>query len=70
VTPLIEGFGHFVTSMPAPTASGWSDVAGRVSHPLESAALSRRTPECAYTEARPAPGQKFPQFAERDVLAI
>jgi hypothetical protein len=43
VTPLIEGFGHFVTSMPAPTASGWSDVAGRVSHPLESAALSRRT---------------------------
>jgi hypothetical protein len=44
VTPLIEGFGHFVTSMPAPTASGWSDVAGRVSHPLESAALSRRTP--------------------------
>jgi hypothetical protein len=43
VTPLIEGFGHFVTSMPAPTASGWSDVAGRASHPLESAALSRRT---------------------------
>jgi hypothetical protein len=41
---LIEGFGHFVTSMPAPTASGWSDVTGRASHPLESAALSRRTP--------------------------
>ncbi|MDR3527898.1 MAG: hypothetical protein P4L57_11510, partial [Rhizomicrobium sp.] len=41
---LIEGFSHFVTSMTAPIASGWSDVAGRVSHPLESAALSRRTP--------------------------
>jgi hypothetical protein len=30
--------------MPAPVASGWSDVAGWGSHPLESAALSRRTP--------------------------
>jgi hypothetical protein len=30
--------------MPAPVASGWSDVAGWASHPLESAALSRRTP--------------------------
>ncbi|MDR3527350.1 MAG: hypothetical protein P4L57_08715, partial [Rhizomicrobium sp.] len=44
---LIEGFSHFVTSMTAPIASGWSDVAGRVSHPLESAALSRRTPNTA-----------------------
>ncbi|MBU6299893.1 MAG: hypothetical protein KJS68_16785, partial [Alphaproteobacteria bacterium] len=41
---LIEGFSHFVTSMTAPIASGWSEVAGRASHPLESAALSRRTP--------------------------
>ncbi|MBU6297584.1 MAG: hypothetical protein KJS68_05005, partial [Alphaproteobacteria bacterium] len=40
----IEGFSHFVTSMTAPIASGWSEVAGRASHPLESAALSRRTP--------------------------
>src|SRR6476620_11973516 len=40
---LIEGFSHFVTSMTAPIASGWSGC--RVgSHPLESAALSRRTP--------------------------
>ena len=41
---LIEGFSHFVTSMTAPIASGWS---GRRwgSHPLESAALSRRTPK-------------------------
>src|ERR1700720_4783866 len=43
--PLTEGFRHFVSSMPAPVASGWSDVAGWASHPLESAALSRRTPE-------------------------
>ena len=40
---LIEGFSHFVTSMTAPIASGWS-VAGWGLHPLESAALSRRTP--------------------------
>ena len=34
---VIEGFSHFVTSMTAPIASGWS-VAGDL-HPLESAAL-------------------------------
>jgi hypothetical protein len=33
------------TSMTAPVASGWSDLAGWDSHPLESAALSRRTRE-------------------------
>src|SRR5260221_10295948 len=30
--------------MPAPVASGWSDLAGWALHPLESAAFSRRTP--------------------------
>jgi hypothetical protein len=40
---LSEGFSHFVTSIAAPAASGWS-VAGWDLHPLESAALSRRTP--------------------------
>ncbi len=44
---LIEGFSHFVTSMTAPIASGWSVLAGWASHPLESAAFSRRTPETA-----------------------
>jgi len=29
--------------MPAPVASGWSDLAGWALHPLESAAFSRRT---------------------------
>src|ERR1700726_2250335 len=43
--PLSEGFRHFVASMPAPVASGWSDFAGWALHPLESAALSRRTPD-------------------------
>jgi hypothetical protein len=33
--------------MPAPVASGWSDFAGWALHPLESAALSRRTPVSA-----------------------
>jgi hypothetical protein len=43
VTLLPEGFGHFVTSIAAPVASGWSDLAGWGFHPLESAALARRT---------------------------
>src|SRR5271157_1092660 len=43
VTCYTEGFSHIVTSMTAPVASGWSDLAGWGSHPLESAALSRRT---------------------------
>src|SRR5213082_2462468 len=42
---LIEGFSHFVTSMTAPIASGGSEFAGWGLHPLESAALPRRTPE-------------------------
>src|SRR5260221_1700852 len=41
--PLSGGFRHFVASMPAPVASGWSDLAGWGLHPLESAAFSRRT---------------------------
>jgi hypothetical protein len=41
--PIPEGFSHFVTSTTAPVASGWSDFAGWGFHPLESAALSRRT---------------------------
>jgi len=41
---LIEGSSHFVTSMTAPIASGWSEFAGWGSHPLESAAFARRTP--------------------------
>jgi hypothetical protein len=43
VTCYTEGFSHFVTSMTAPVASGWSDLAGWDLHPLESAAFSRRT---------------------------
>jgi hypothetical protein len=39
---LIEGFSHFVTSMTAPIASGWSEFAGWDSHPPESAAFARR----------------------------
>jgi len=40
--PPNQRLSHFVTSMPAPGASGWSD--SRVGlHPLESAAFARRT---------------------------
>jgi hypothetical protein len=45
VTCYTEGFSHFVTSMTAPVASGWSVWWGL--RPLESAALSRRTREAA-----------------------
>ena len=41
---LSEGFSHFVTSMTAPVASGWSEFAGWGLHTLKSAAFSRRTP--------------------------
>ena len=43
--PLSERFSHFVTSMTAPVASGWSEFAGWDLHPLESAAFARRTPD-------------------------
>jgi len=40
----IEGFSHFVASMTAPIASGWSKIAGWDLHPLRNAAFARRTP--------------------------
>lgn len=47
VTCLSKGFRHFVTSMPAPAASGRS--CGRVGlSSLESAPLSRRTPRSGH----------------------
>src|SRR5271168_2571519 len=67
---LTEGFSHFVTSMTAPVASGWSDLPGGPCIPLESAAFSRRTPEpdsCTaanrpllYRQARSRPNKKHP----------
>jgi len=44
MTLYTEGFSHFVASMTAPIASGWSKIAGWDSHPLRNAALTRRTP--------------------------
>jgi hypothetical protein len=41
---MIEGFSHFVTSMTAPIASGWSIFAGWDLHPLESAAFHGAPP--------------------------
>ena len=38
-TPYLGGFSHFVTSMTAPNASGRSDLAGWVFHPLEKRRL-------------------------------
>jgi hypothetical protein len=51
VTRLPEGFSHFVASIAAPVASDWSDLAGWDLHPLESAALSRRTLEADIIQA-------------------
>ena len=44
VTCYTEGFSHFVSSMTAPVASGWSGCRVGLA-PLESAAFSRRTRE-------------------------
>jgi hypothetical protein len=43
--------------MTAPVASGWSDLAGWGLHPLESAALSRRTREAAVEDRDSEPPQ-------------
>src|SRR6202167_770577 len=53
VTCYTEVFSHFVTSMTAPVASGWSDLAGWGLHPLESAALSRRAREAGVSTHGP-----------------
>jgi len=44
VTRYLRGFSHFVTSMTAPIASGWSKITGWDSRPLRNAAFARRTP--------------------------
>jgi hypothetical protein len=44
MTLYTRGFSHFVTSMTAPIASGWSNIAGWDLHPLRNAAFARRTP--------------------------
>ncbi len=46
VTRLTEGFNHFVTSIVAPVASGWSSSPGGAFTHWKSAAFARRTPEC------------------------
>ena len=53
MTSYTEGFSHFVASMTAPVASGWSDLAGWGLHPLESAALSRRTQIAVIAQGAP-----------------
>jgi len=45
MTLYTRGFSHFVTSMTAPIASGWSKIAGWDLHPLRNAAFARRTPQ-------------------------
>jgi len=45
MTLYTRGFSHFVTSMTAPIASGWSKIAGWDLHPLRNAAFARRTPK-------------------------
>jgi len=43
MTLYTGGFSRFVTSTTAPIATGWSDLAGRDSHPLKNRAFARRT---------------------------
>jgi hypothetical protein len=51
---VIEGFSHFVTSLTALIASGWSGC--RVEHPLESAAFAQRRPNPEVAGRWTAPG--------------
>jgi len=46
VTLYIKGFSHFVTSMTASIASGWSDFAGWDLHPLEQRHLFTAHTHC------------------------
>ena len=43
MTLYTGGFSRFVASAAAPIATGWSDLAGRDSHPLRNRAFARRT---------------------------
>jgi hypothetical protein len=43
MTLYTRGFSRFVASTAAPIATGWSDLAGRDSHPLRNRAFARRT---------------------------
>jgi len=43
MTLYTGGFSRFVASTAAPIATGWSDLAGRDSHPLRNRAFARRT---------------------------
>jgi hypothetical protein len=66
----IEGFSHFVTSMTAPIASGWSGCRGDL-HPLETAALSRRTPDAViqrqFNSSGPIADALYPVFVAPEV---
>ncbi len=45
MTRYIRGSSHFIISMTAPIASGWSNITGWDSHPQKNAAFARRTPK-------------------------
>ena len=60
VTSHTESFSHFVTSMTAPVASGWS-VRRWDLHPLASAAFARRMQIAAIGEMTWQPGQSTPK---------
>ncbi len=62
MTRYTEGFSHFVTSMTAPVASGWS-LAEWGLHPLENAALPRRTPETDIDDAGCLPASREQTWA-------
>ncbi len=51
-----EGFSHFVTSMTAPVASGWTVVSFMISPPFGTADISQ--PSCRSRAASPLKGPK------------
>jgi hypothetical protein len=52
MTLYTGGFSRFVASAAAPIATGWSDLAGRDSHPLRNRAFARRTKNRTFRSLR------------------
>src|SRR5260370_19938787 len=73
MTLYTGGFSRFVASAAAPIATGWSDLAGRDSHPLRNRAFARRTKNRTFRNVAKTyrqPKAKCNTFLQREMLAF
>jgi hypothetical protein len=73
MTPYTGGFSRFVAFAAAPIATGWSDLAGRDSHPLRNRAFARRTKNRTFrfvAETYRQPKAKCNTFLQRKLLGF